>query len=162
MKKNNDDKSEELLKLSSIPIWTSPAAMAAHRLSRLLLSEMDNLLKSNSELSLAGWRVISRIGELGKVSQKELVEYSWIEQAQVSRALSVLEKRGYLTYVSSEKDRRIKLYSLTREGEEYRKNLAPIIAGHHKQITEALTTDEMTSFLDMCERIAIAASDSKT
>ncbi|MGO3344493.1 MAG: MarR family winged helix-turn-helix transcriptional regulator [Marinomonas sp.] len=137
---------------------TSLVLHVSNRLSYLLVVEIERLLKDNSCLNLASWRALRGLSEIGSSSQKELVKFANIDQGQISRALNDLEKKGFVSAQPSERDRRIRIFSITTQGESYREKLSPIIDGFHQKLNQALTDEELESFLTASAKIAAIVS----
>jgi len=132
---------------------TSLVMHVSHKLSHLITVEIDRLIKENSTLNLSRWRTLRMLSELGTSSQKELVKAANIDQGQVSRALTYLENESYVTSASSERDKRIRLFSITEQGEAYRAELSPIIDGFHQKLDNQLSAQELDTFLKACTNI---------
>jgi len=131
--------------------------MATYRLSRLIRSGLGIVLSSHSELGLVAWRICLGLSQDVAVAQKELVDFTDIEQAQVSRALRIMEKRGLIGSRRSQDDGRIRLLFLTDKGRAHFRDAQPAVYQYYNAIDEALDTAEQEQFLDMARRIALAS-----
>lgn len=149
--------SSDLLDLDHVPPGASVLSMATHRLSRLLRSQLSTLLAAEGDLSLVDWRICVALSQGEAVPQKALVDYAKMEQAHVSRSLSLMETRGLVHSQRSERDKRIWLYSLTEKGRYHFDKLLPAVTARCNAIDEALSSGEMAQFLDMTRRLADAA-----
>lgn len=136
---------------------TSIAMHVSQRLAKLTMSEFDRLIKENSELTLASWRVLLALHLMGRSSQKEVVQFCYLDQGQVSRALKVLEDKNFVISGESSQDRRSRVFSITQEGESYRNNLQPKIDEFHQRLTNALTEEEIQTYSAIACKIADAA-----
>lgn len=145
------------LGLEKIPFGASSVAVTAYRLSQLLRSELEGALAVQGELSLIEWRICLGLSEASTVSQKELVQFTRMQQAQVSRALVLLEERSLIVSTSSKQDRRSKLYSLTELGSKYLKRNLPIVLEFCETIDAALSPPEIELYMQLSERIARVA-----
>ena len=136
---------------------TSVAMHLNQRLAKLIMSEFERLIKEISELTLASWRVLLALHQMGSSSQKVIVEFCYLDQGQVSRALRFLEEKKFVFSGESEQDRRSRLFSLTSEGQAYRKNLQPKIDAFHQRLNDALTEEEIKIYSVITSKIADAA-----
>ncbi|AVX03566.1 MarR family winged helix-turn-helix transcriptional regulator [Maritalea myrionectae] len=152
-----DLKSNSILRLDHIPETASELSVAAQRLARLLRGQISMLLAANGDLGLVEWRICLCISQSEKPSQKELVDFAGIEQAQVSRALMKLEQKGIIESKQSARDRRVRIFALSEKGQAYFDRVQPVIEGYHQQIDAVLSETEKAQFLDMVERVAKAA-----
>lgn len=146
-----------VLRLDHIPSTASELSVATQRLARLLRGQISMLLAANGELGLVEWRICLCISQSENPSQKDLVDFAGIEQAQVSRALMKLEQKGIIQSRQSEEDRRVRIFGLSETGRAYFDRVQPVIAAYHQQIDAVLSEAEKAQFLDMAERVAKAA-----
>ncbi|TPP11495.1 MarR family winged helix-turn-helix transcriptional regulator [Rhizobium glycinendophyticum] len=68
------------------------------------------------ELSWAEWQVLWSLGEQSPITAKAISMHSGLSKTKISRAVKVLEDRGYLLRKRDRVDRRFELLSLTEEG----------------------------------------------
>ena len=146
------------LDLDFVPPGASIIAMATHRLSRLLRSELGELLNQQAGIGLPVWRIFIGLASRGGITQKELVEFTKIEQAQISRSLTYMENDGLISSRRCDDDRRSRRFSLTAKGRaEYEQQL-PSVSVYCNAVDQALTAEELDQFLSMAERIAKVAT----
>jgi DNA-binding MarR family transcriptional regulator len=146
------------LELDRIPVGTSRVPMAAYRLSRLLRSALSDVLSHGSELGLVAWRICLALSQKDELSQKELVEFTDMEQGQVSRAMRLMEERGLIRSTQSLKDRRVRLFRLDDKGWDHFERARPAVTSFYHALDQVLSPDEREQFLDMSRRIAHAAT----
>lgn len=142
---------------SSFTPGTSVAMHVNHSLAKLTMSVLENLIKDNSELTLAVWRVLLTLHLMGTSSQKDIVQFSWLDQAQASRALKLLKEKGLVRSEESSQDKRSRLFSITENGEKYRQTLQPIVDEFHQRLTDCLTEEEIQLYISINAKIANAA-----
>ncbi|WP_322867489.1 MarR family winged helix-turn-helix transcriptional regulator [Aquicoccus sp. G2-2] len=153
--------SNDHLGLDHVPLGASAVAVATQRLAQMVRADLGEVLAVRGDLSLLEWRICVALAERGPVPQKEIVSFCRMQQAQVSRALAVLQSRRLIHVEQGSKDRRSKLFHLTPEGRAlFEKNL-PDVERFCATIDDALTPQERSQFIDMCERIASACHDKK-
>lgn len=145
------------LDLENVPFGASKVAVTAYRLSQLLRSQLEGALALQGELSLIEWRICLGLSEASTVSQKELVQFTRMQQAQVSRALVQLEERSLIASTGSKQDRRSKLYSLTERGSKHLERNLPIVVEFCETIDSALSPAEIDLYMQLSERIARVA-----
>lgn len=148
--------SSDPLELDHVPPGASILSMATHRLSRLMRAQLSNLLATEGDLSLVDWRICVALSQRENVPQKMLVDYAKMEQAHVSRSLSLMQARGLIHSRRSDQDKRIWLYSLTEKGHTHFKAVLPAVSARCQAIDETLSPEEMAQFLDMTRRLAVA------
>ncbi len=89
-----------------------------HELMRMFRQRLRKaLVNVHPELTFNETRVLMRTGRVPGLTQRELVEHSHADKAQMARILAQLEQRGWLTRSASENDRRVRCLRLSAEGE---------------------------------------------
>ncbi|TBR41973.1 MarR family transcriptional regulator [Marinomonas agarivorans] len=136
---------------------TSLAVQVNHRLAKLTFSELEKVIKENSELNIAKWRVLVVLHHIGSCSQKSIVESSKLDQAQISRALKVLENENFVHSHPSLRDKRSRVFSITSKGNECRAALQSKVDKYHQRITDCLTEEELQLYVSLSTKIANAA-----
>lgn len=101
------------------------------------------------------WRVLFHLGCYGDLSAKQICEKASIHKTKVSRAVSALEGKRYLTRHASDDDRRIERLSLTRTGRAVFEDLSAAAARFETTLTEALPPAD----LDALRRALIVLSN---
>lgn len=150
---------EELLKIDHVPTGASVASTVTQRLSRLLRNQLGTVLTQHSGFGLTDWRMFVGLSQKPGSTQKELVEFAQMEQAQVSRSLALMKERGLITSVRSRSDKRAWLFSLTSKGQTQFERLLPLVRAYCEGIDAVLTPREMKLYLDMAQRIARACME---
>lgn len=148
------------LEISDIPPGASLLSVVVYRLSRLLRAQTEQALSYSGELSVVDWRIVLGLFMRPSSTQKELVEFVLMHQAQVSRSLAMLEEQGLIRSERSMQDKRARLFSLTPMGQEIYEQNSPIITEFCEAIDQCLSPAETKLFLDMTVRIAQASRDS--
>ena len=118
----------------------------------LIAKIMDRLTIRNlaeiDDITYAEWRVMARLATMengGTV--RRVAEMAWVDRAEVSRAVSSLEQKGYTQRRENPLDRRAPILELTDTGlERYRAALAQRQAFHEVLIAEL--SDEECDQLD--------------
>ena len=149
-----------LLKLTQRPAGASLALIATNRLARLLSSNLAELVQENGNIGLPSWRIYTGLAKMEEASQKELVAHTQIEQSHISRALAQLEDRGELVSRRCTLDKRARRFSFTPVGRANFERLLPIVETYSNTIDQALSAQEMESYISMTRRLAHAAVES--
>lgn len=151
-----------LLDLDNVPAGASLLSMATHRLSRQLRYQLGNLLARHGELSLVDWRICVGLSQQQTITQKELVNFTKMEQGQVSRSLAVLEKRELIRSSRCDLDKRARQFSMTDRGRVHFNRVLPAVAAYCEAIDQSLSPQEFEAFLEMAQRIARASADTSS
>jgi DNA-binding MarR family transcriptional regulator len=76
------------------------------------------------ELSWSEWQVLWSLGERSPTTAKAISGYAGLSKTKISRAVKVLEDKGYLIRKKDRLDRRFELLSLTQKGQSRFERLA--------------------------------------
>lgn len=145
------------IKLSDTPKGISLLAVAVFRLSRSLKSQVAQVVSKDESIGLVTWRILLGLSLVENATQRELVEFTRMEQAQVSRTLREMAGQNLIAFNPSATDGRVRLYELTELGRAKHRQLFPDVARLSDAMDNALSLDERLQFLDMCNRIQQAA-----
>lgn len=106
------------------------------------------------DLTEATWRPLLHLHHLGDaVRQKDLAESLGIDGSSLVRLLDMLEERGLLRREDGT-DRRCKMVALTAAGRDLTERTRAIVDALEDDMSSALSDDEMTTLLDLMERVA--------
>lgn len=76
------------------------------------------------ELSWSEWQVLWSLGERSPTTAKAISGHSGLSKTKISRAVKVLEDKGYLLRRKDRSDRRFELLTLTLKGQQRFERLA--------------------------------------
>ena len=93
------------------------------------------------------------------ISQEAIARRLFINKSNITRSLSYLEEKGYVTRERDPEDRRSILVYPTDRAYEALPSIREIIRGWNSYITEGFTEEEMEMYMAMTERIAARAAD---
>lgn len=68
------------------------------------------------DLTFSEVRILLRAGHTPGLTQKELIEITHVDKAQITRMLDRLETQGWVTRVPDEQDKRVRRLQLTPQG----------------------------------------------
>ena len=113
-------------------------------LAKLLDRCTTRLLQVSSGLSVAEWRVLAQlaIASPGSASVRQLAEQAWVDRAEVSRAATSLERRGYIERRDNPKDRRSPLLYCSDKGLDLYRRVSPSRQDFHRSLTAMLGPEQ--------------------
>lgn len=89
-----------------------------HELLRVFRTRMRQSLESvDPDLTFGELRVLMYVGHHPGCAQRELVEHSHADKAQMARLITQLQDRGSLTRSESAEDRRVRCLRLSGQGQ---------------------------------------------
>ena len=145
------------LQLDDIVEAASIVHVTVERLFRLLKAQMAAAL-AESGSSIVEWRILLMLKTHGEMAQKDLVHEVAMPQAQVSRALAAMRRRGLIGARGSPHDRRVTLFRLTPAGTALHGDIAPTMARRKRVLDGALPAADLDSFMTSASRIARAVA----
>jgi DNA-binding MarR family transcriptional regulator len=101
--------------------------------------------------------VLRTLTERGDLTQRELTEIMSSDANTIASVLSRLEKLGWITRETHERDRRANRMHLTAIGKLKFETARPVALALQKQILSALPDRERERFLKSLERVAAAS-----
>ncbi len=105
------------------------------------------------DISPEQWSLLFRIVEKSGLTQKELSDSTYKDQANITRSIERLEKKGLLTKVPGEWDRRsVNLYP-TQKAIELVEAIVPISTAFNQRLTQGFTRDESEMLLMLLKKI---------
>ena len=110
-------------------------------------------------ISRMQWRLVAALVEHGPMSPMEVVQYTGIEQARVSRQISELQHKALVARrVAHEQGRRWEL-SATQSGHELYVALFPQLAAINRRLMAALTEDEALALELALDKLTVRARE---
>jgi len=106
------------------------------------------------DLTSEQWAVLARLREEDGLTQNELAKRILKDQANTTRILDKVEKKGLVKRVDALNDRRTYLIYLTEEGRHAVEVCNPLVQQVKEKITEVLTEDEIRSLRRMLDIIS--------
>lgn len=121
--------------------------------SQLLHLGVSRLFQSRFGLGIREWRVLAILGYYGPLNASDLVGRAASDKATVSRAVSQLEKNGYVTRVAHPSDARRRLIHLTEAGADLHDRVAPISRLRRRVLEAALTGEERDALAVILDKL---------
>lgn len=88
-----------------------------YELLRVFRSSMRKAMEAeHPELTFNEMRLLMNTGRQPGITQKDLVEHSRIDKAQIARTLARMQDQGWLERIPSEDDKRVRCLYLSPEG----------------------------------------------
>ena len=125
-------------------------SLVAKAIDRLTLK----MLGDNGDLTIAEWRVLSRLAPVEGATVREISQVAWVDRAEVSRAAASLEAKGLTSRRPNPSDGRSPVLFITQVGLKLYKKLLPIRAEFHRSLTADLTDRERAVLDGLLYRIA--------
>ncbi|MFN3821903.1 MAG: MarR family winged helix-turn-helix transcriptional regulator [bacterium] len=118
-------------------------------LARVMRNELDAVVKPYG-LTPTTWTVLMALCEEDRLSQTDLANRVFLDGATTTRALDLLEARGFIQRVRDEEDRRVQIIHLTSEGLDLGRKLSLLGKEINQRVLTPLEDEEkglLLSFL---------------
>ena len=114
-----------------------------HELMHLFRARVRKSMEAvHPELTFNEMRILMRTGRQPGITQKELVEHSHTDKAQMARMLSHLQDKGWLKRNASESDKRVRCLYLSPQGQQ----LFALLRDLQEQVATELLQDCPVAF----------------
>lgn len=104
-------------------------------------------------MSAQAWRVMAHVAELQPISAKEIGRRAAMDSVTLSRALSQLERLGYLERTIDVDDRRRIIVRLSRAGQRVYDKIAPISVEAENALLSGLSAKEQSTLRTLARRV---------
>jgi len=133
-----------------------------HSLASSLFKGAMQYYGAHFRVGLPEMRVLSNLGSEGPLAAHRIVELTAMDKALVSRVLTVLSRRGYLTSSSPRSDPRRRTWQLSRAGQDLVKRLRPELQRREAIIQAGLSAAEREVLADLLDRMLVASEKLRT
>lgn len=135
-----------------------------YRLS-VLTNTISNALASvysrQFELSIPAWRVMAILGRFDNLSAAELVDKTAMDKVAISRAVSLLQDKQYLTRREDTEDRRRSVLSLSNKGRDTYAQIVPLAQRYEQDLLQNLNPEEVDQLHSLIDRLMQKATQWK-
>ena len=104
-------------------------------------------------LGIAEWRVLVSLSRFGAATAAEIANRSWMDKAQISRAVAELEARGYLVREVDEKHAKKRIMSVTPAGHEVYLEIYQLARQRQAEVLRLLTRDERQALFSALNKL---------
>jgi DNA-binding MarR family transcriptional regulator len=126
-------------------------------LAEVLNQSLGTLIDKRFGLALPEWRVLVTLGQNRGITAKDIGVAARMHKTKVSRAVSALEEKGYVTRQLNRADLREAFLSLTPRGRKVYQDLTPVVLRFARHLAEALDTAEASAIDGMLDRLTARA-----
>ena len=121
--------------------------------SNAVSSHIADEYRARFGLRIPEWRVITVMGHVGPMTQRELVEATLMDKVAVNRACKVLEEQGVITRSPNDRDGRSHHLELTGEGRRVHAEVMPLTFESYERIFVDITQEERDTLKRLLNRI---------
>ena len=133
--------------LTFLPYLLNQAAEAASL-------EFQQVYKDRYGMLRTEWRVLFHLGIFGRMTASEIGVRAKMHKTKISRAVSRLEKRRFLSRTRDKDDRRVEWLSLTPTGQAAYKDLRRVAETYDEALAEQLGPRDMADLKRILQALA--------
>lgn len=105
------------------------------------------------DISPEQWSLVFRVVESNGLTQKELSDSTYKDQANITRSIDRLERKGLLKRVSNQMDRRIINIYPTEKAINLVEKIIPISSRFNNYLTENFTDEEKNQLIKLLNKV---------
>ncbi|EKN4540458.1 MarR family transcriptional regulator, partial [Vibrio parahaemolyticus] len=109
-----------------------------------------------NQMTLEMASALAALEEFQPMSQQALADAVLTERSVAKRMVDNLEKRGFVCVSKSEANQRLKMLSLTKEGEATIKKVHQIMRNLQREFFSCLSEDESAEFFRLVRKMTLA------
>jgi len=109
--------------------------------------------RSRFGLKVPEWRIMAVLGDMGPLTQRQLVSATFMDKVAVNRACKVLCDRKLIARVPNASDGRSHLLHLTGEGENVHGQVMPLAQSLEATLLECLTDAEQRNLRKTLDKL---------
>ena len=120
----------------------------------LLKRELSALLNKNKiNVTTEQWAILNRLKENSELSQKELAKLTFKDNANITRILDKLEKKGFVLRQPDVNDRRAWNVCITNKGQKVRDEIELLAKQTLSKALKDINVDEVREFNIVAKKI---------
>jgi DNA-binding MarR family transcriptional regulator len=116
---------------------------------------VTRFLSARFGIGIREWRVLAILGYYGTASAADMVGSAAFDKATVSRAVSVLEKKGLIKKTVDPAMKRRRLISLTPAGARLHDRIVPLVRMRRRNIEAALSEEERAALSIILDKLKL-------
>lgn len=148
---------EEFADQPELPTNAEPLGLSLglHRLLDFNILQLANRISTDFArlyatfgVGIPEWRVLAVLGEQGPVTANQICHVTYMDRAIVSRAVSELVEKGYVSRQGDAKDRRRIILHLTQSGAMLCSRIVPAARARQEKLLSVLNSNEIDRLFD--------------
>lgn len=114
-----------------------------------------NIREVNKDITIDQWLILKTINDNPDITQREIAEYVFKDDASITRMIDLLVKKGFLERSLYPEDRRRSGLGLTPLGKMTKQDLMPIILNNRGIALEGLSEEEINTLRKVLQKITV-------
>ena len=122
-------------------------------LARQVSDQCSDIYRQQFDVSVPEWRILATLAEGDNQNSRHIGEVTFMDKSKVSRAVKLLESKGYLVKTRDSSDNRINYLSLTDSGRGLYHQIAPHALEWEAELISALEISEYRDLMRIMEKL---------
>lgn len=124
-----------------------------HQASEHLSSSFSQIYRDNFGMTRTEWRVFAHLGQSNPLTATQIGQSSKLHKTKVSRAITSLQKRGWVKRIESDEDRRIQSLHLTKTGQTTYQTLAQKALKFDQTVKARMGEEDFQMLLSLLQKL---------
>jgi DNA-binding MarR family transcriptional regulator len=127
--------------------------------AKLLDRRLSRLVAERFGLAVAEYRVLAQVTLYPRSTVRSIAERTYVDKAQVSRAVAVLETMGLVMRATPASDRRSPVFTATKTGRQMVRKIVPKREAQERELATHLEGADLVALEDALQRLIVAFSE---
>lgn len=119
-----------------------------NRLADAVSRDFSNIYRTRHGLTRPEWRLLATLGQYGTMTATAVGQHSSMHKTKVSRAVSTLERRRWVSRKADQEDRRVEHLTLTTQGLDAYRELVPHARTFEAKLLAQMSEKDRKALLD--------------
>ena len=122
-------------------------------LAKRVSDSCASIYENDFDITIPEWRILARLAENDRQNSRELATVTFMDKSKVSRAVRLLDDKGYLLKAKDVADQRVTYLSLSRAGRALYERIAPEALAWESRLLDALDITEYRDLMRIVEKL---------
>jgi len=122
-------------------------------LSKRISDSCSVIYEQDFDVTVPEWRILARLAESDRESSRELAMLTFMDKSKVSRAVKLLDSKGYLKKELDEADNRVIYLSLSKRGRRIYNKIALEALSWESEFLAVLNVTEYRNLISTIEKL---------
>jgi DNA-binding MarR family transcriptional regulator len=122
-------------------------------LAKRISDSCATIYQQEFDVTIPEWRILARLAESKSENSRELAKLTFMDKSKVSRAVKLLDEKGYLVRVKADTDNRMTHLSLSKKGRKLYEGIAPEALRWESDLLSALDVTEYRDLIRIVRKL---------
>lgn len=122
-------------------------------LAKRISDSCSDIYMDDFDVTVPEWRILARLAEHDRQNARDIGEVTFMDKSKVSRAVKLLDSKGYLVKAKDPNDNRVTYLSLSDTGRQLYNDIAPRALDWESRLISALDISEYRDLMRILEKL---------